>query len=101
MLWWIPVSSIEEQPSCAWEGDYFPGVPVIPYEGPASRNLLAFRYYNASELILGKPMKEWYGQIDVGLRETGLFRFRFSVAFWHSFRGDGADPFGAPTRVDT
>jgi len=23
---------------------------------------------------------------------------RFSVAFWHTFRGDGGDPFGSPTK---
>lgn len=35
--------------------------PALParYEGPNSTNPLAFRYYNADELILGKPMKEW------------------------------------------
>ncbi|GMH42846.1 hypothetical protein BSKO_10765 [Bryopsis sp. KO-2023] len=63
--------------------EYFNGIPKIEYEGPNSKNPMAFRYYNAEEIILGKPMKEW---------------LRFSVAFWHTFRGDGSDPFGSPTK---
>eukprot|EP01025_Chloroclados_australasicus_P015007 TRINITY_DN1712_c0_g1_i11.p1 TRINITY_DN1712_c0_g1~~TRINITY_DN1712_c0_g1_i11.p1 ORF type:complete len:428 (+),score=61.83 TRINITY_DN1712_c0_g1_i11:1211-2494(+) len=47
------------------------------------RTPLLFRYYNPDEVILGKPMKEW---------------LRFSVAFWHTLRGDGSDPFGSPTK---
>ncbi|CAM6091807.1 unnamed protein product [Calypogeia fissa] len=67
-----------------WVGEFFPNISRIKYEGPSSRNPLAFRYYNAEEVILGKKMKDW---------------IRFSVAFWHSFRGDGSDPFGSPTRA--
>jgi xylose isomerase len=63
--------------------EFFPNISKIQYEGPSSRNPYAFRYYNAEEEILGKKMKDW---------------IRFSVAFWHSFRGDGGDPFGSPTR---
>lgn len=66
-----------------WEGEFFPGIPKIKYEGPTSRNTLAFKYYNAEEVILGRKMKEW---------------MRFSVAFWHTFRGTGGDPFGAQTK---
>ncbi|KAL9267655.1 Xylose isomerase-like protein [Drosera capensis] len=66
-----------------WEGEFFPGIPKIKYEGPNSKNYLAFKYYNAEEEILGKKMKDWT---------------RFSVAFWHIFRGMGGDPFGAPTK---
>jgi len=62
----------------------FPEVPHIPFEGPESRNPLAFRYYDADELIEGKPMRE---------------HLRFSVVYWHTFRGTGADPFGAGTMV--
>lgn len=58
---------------------YFPNVPKIQFEGPASRNPLAFRHYNPDELVEGKPMRE---------------HLRFAVAFWHTFRGTGADPFG-------
>ncbi|XP_078439183.1 xylose isomerase family protein [Wolffia australiana] len=64
--------------------EFFPGIPRIKYEGPQSRNPLSFKWYNAEEEILGKKMKDW---------------MRFSVAFWHTFRGTGADPFGAPTKV--
>ncbi|MCA9117642.1 MAG: xylose isomerase, partial [Planctomycetaceae bacterium] len=61
----------------------FPDVPQpIPYEGPRSKNPLAFRHYNAEEVIDGKTMKD---------------HLRFSVCYWHTFRGTGADPFGAGT----
>ncbi|XP_052163270.1 xylose isomerase [Oryza glaberrima] len=66
-----------------WEGEFFPGIPKIKYEGPSSKNPLAYKWYNAEEVILGKKMKDW---------------MRFSVAFWHTFRGTGGDPFGAPTK---
>lgn len=61
---------------------YFPDVPKIEYKGPESRNPLAFRYYNADEQIEGRSMRDL---------------LRFSVCFWHTFRGTGSDPFGAPT----
>ncbi|RZC73783.1 hypothetical protein C5167_049264 [Papaver somniferum] len=66
-----------------WKGEFFPGIPEIKHEGPFSKNPLSFKWYNAEEEILGKKMKDW---------------MRFSVAFWHTFRGTG-DPFGAPTKV--
>jgi xylose isomerase len=62
----------------------FPGVPNIPYEGPKSRNPLAFKHYDADEVVEGKTMRD---------------QLRFSVAYWHTFRGRGADPFGAPTML--
>ena len=61
--------------------DYF-SVGKILYEGPESKNPFAFRWYNADEVIEGKTMAE---------------HFRFSVVYWHTFRGNGADPFGAAT----
>ncbi len=60
----------------------FPQVDKIQYEGPESRNPLAFRWYNPEEVIEGKTMAE---------------HLRFSVVYWHTFRGNGSDPFGAPT----
>jgi xylose isomerase len=57
----------------------FPEIEKIRYEGPDSRNPLAFRHYNEEERVEGKTMKD---------------HLRFSVAYWHSFRGAGADPFG-------
>lgn len=61
----------------------FPDVPSrIVYEGPQSKNDLAFRWYDENEVVEGKTMKE---------------HLRFSVVYWHTFRGTGSDPFGAPT----
>jgi hypothetical protein len=40
-------------------GTWLDAFPKIQYEGPDSNNPLAFHYYNADEVILGKPMKEW------------------------------------------
>jgi xylose isomerase len=60
----------------------FFSVPRIPFEGPKSTNPLAFRHYNPSEMIGGKSLKE---------------HMRFSIAYWHSFRGVGSDPFGPGT----
>lgn len=62
--------------------EYFPSVPKITYKGPESTDPLSFRYYNPEEEIMGKKMKDW---------------LRFSVCYWHTFRGKGADPFGFPT----
>ncbi len=61
---------------------YFPDVPKIEYEGPASKNPLAFKHYNADEVVDGKTMRD---------------HLRFSVCYWHTFRATGADPFGSPT----
>jgi xylose isomerase len=58
---------------------YFPEVTKIAYEGPQSKNPLAFRHYNPDEVVEGKKMRD---------------HFRFAVAYWHAFRGTGADPFG-------
>jgi xylose isomerase len=62
----------------------FSDVGKIAFEGPASKDPLAFRHYNEDELVEGRPMKE---------------HLRFSVAYWHTMRGTGADPFGAATMV--
>ncbi|MEM8913740.1 MAG: xylose isomerase [Planctomycetota bacterium] len=61
---------------------YFPDVDTIEYEGPASDNPLAFRWYNPDEVVEGKSMKD---------------HLRFSIVYWHTFRGSGADPFGPGT----
>jgi xylose isomerase len=60
----------------------FPGISKIQYEGPDSKNPLAFHHYNPDEVIAGKTMAE---------------HLRFSVCYWHTFRGTGADPFGVGT----
>ncbi|WP_345268362.1 xylose isomerase [Nibrella viscosa] len=62
------------------EKEYFPFVKeAIKYEGRESDNPLAFKWYDANRTIMGKPMKDL---------------FRFAVAYWHTFCGTGADPFG-------
>ena len=61
---------------------YFPEVDKIQFEGTSSRNPLAFRHYNASEIVEGRTMNDC---------------LRFAVCYWHTFRGTGSDPFGAPT----
>jgi xylose isomerase len=63
---------------------YFPEVSKIQYEGPKSKNPLAFKHYNPDEVIEGQSMKSL---------------FRFAVAYWHTFRGTGSDPFGPGTMV--
>ena len=62
----------------------FPRIPVIPFEGPGTDNPLAFRHYDPDEIIDGRPMSE---------------HLRFSIAYWHAFRGTGSDPFGPGTIV--
>jgi xylose isomerase len=61
---------------------HFPRIGTIRYEGPGTANALAFRHYNPAEVIDGKTMSA---------------HLRFSIAYWHSFRGVGADPFGPGT----
>ena len=63
---------------------FFPDVPKIEFEGPDSKNQLAFKHYNPAEIVEGKSMEDW---------------LRFSVCYWHTFRATGADPFGAPTMI--
>lgn len=63
---------------------FFPEVTRIAYEGPDSKNPLAFRHYNPNEIVEGKPMRD---------------HFRFAVAYWHTFRGSGSDPFGPGTAI--
>jgi xylose isomerase len=64
--------------------EFFKGISAIKYEGRESDNPLAFRWYEENKVVAGKPMKEW---------------LRFACAYWHSFCGSGADPFGEPTHL--
>lgn len=59
--------------------EYFPGVGKIEFEGADSDNPLAFKYYDENRVVAGKTLKE---------------HFKFSVCYWHTFCGAGADPFG-------
>ncbi len=63
--------------------EYFPGIGKIRFEGPQSDNPLAFKWYDENRVVAGKTMKE---------------HFRFAVAYWHTFCGTGADPFGPGTK---
>ena len=62
--------------------EYFPDVDPIEYEGPDSDTDLAFSYYDPDERVGGTRTED---------------HLRFSVAYWHTFREEGTDPFGAPT----
>ncbi len=57
----------------------FPEIEKIRFEGPDTTNPLAFRHYDEDAVVEGRTMKE---------------HLRFSVVYWHTFRGAGADPFG-------
>ncbi len=63
--------------------EYFKGIGEIQYEGKDSDNPLAFKYYNPEQVVAGKTMQE---------------HFKFAVAYWHTFCGQGADPFGPGTQ---
>ncbi|MEM1062660.1 MAG: xylose isomerase, partial [Planctomycetota bacterium] len=63
---------------------YFPEVPKIAYEGPESKNPLAFKHYDPEEVVEGQTLEEL---------------LRFAVCYWHTFRGTGGDPFGPGTAV--
>jgi xylose isomerase len=62
----------------------FPEIDRIRFEGPQSKNPLAFRHYRADEVVEGKTMQAW---------------MRPSVVYWHTFRNLLSDPFGMPTAV--
>lgn len=63
--------------------EYFSGIDKIKFEGKDSKNPLAFKYYDPEKVIAGKRMED---------------HFRFAVAYWHTFGGSGADPFGGNTK---
>jgi len=64
--------------------EYFKGIAKIKFEGTATDNPFAFRWYNEDQKVAGKTMKDW---------------LRFACAYWHSFTGTGTDPFGEPTHL--
>ena len=63
--------------------EYFPGIGKIKFEGTGSYNPLAYRYYDAERVVLGKPMKEW---------------LKFAMAWWHTLCAEGGDQFGGGTK---
>ncbi|WP_434981319.1 xylose isomerase [Daejeonia sp. YH14] len=64
------------------EKEFFPQIGKIKFEGKESTNPLAFRYYDAERVVMGKPLKDW---------------MRFAMAWWHTLCANGTDPFGGPT----
>ncbi len=62
---------------------YFKNISKIPFEGITSKNPLAFRYYEPQRMVAGKTMEA---------------HFKFAVAYWHTFCGEGGDPFGPGTK---
>ena len=64
--------------------EFFKGIGKIAFEGQGSSNPLAYRWYDENKVVAGKPMKDW---------------LRFAVAYWHSFCGNGSDPFGGPSQI--
>ena len=64
--------------------EVFKSIGKVEFEGFNSDNPLAFRWYDENRVVAGKTMKE---------------HLRFACAYWHSFNGNGADPFGEPTHL--
>ena len=64
--------------------EYFKNISQIKFEGVETDNPLAFRWYDESKIVAGKSLKD---------------HLRYSCAYWHSFNGSGADPFGEPTHI--
>ena len=63
--------------------EFFPGIGKIQFEGKESKNPMAFRYYDANKVVLGKTMAEW---------------LKFAMAWWHTLCAEGADQFGGGTK---
>lgn len=64
--------------------EFFPGIGAIAYEGPKSKNPLAFKWYNPDLVVNGRTLRD---------------QLRFAISYWHTFCGTGGDPFGPGTRV--
>ena len=63
--------------------EYFPQIGKIPFEGIASKNPMAFHYYDENKVVAGKKMKDW---------------LKFAMAWWHTLGGASGDQFGGQTR---
>ncbi len=63
--------------------EYYKGIGEVKYEGKDSKNPFAFKYYDPNKIVAGKTLKD---------------HFRFAIAYWHSFCGQGTDPFGLGTQ---
>ena len=63
--------------------EYFPQIGKIPFEGTASKNPMAFHYYDQNKVVAGKKMKDW---------------LKFAMAWWHTLGAASGDQFGGQTR---
>ena len=63
---------------------YFPQIGKIPFEGPESKNPMAFHYYQPERIVMGKKMKDW---------------LKFAMAWWHTLGQASGDQFGGQTRT--
>jgi len=70
--------------AAAVKKEYFKNIGRVKYEGPQTDNPMAFRWYDENKIVAGKKMKD---------------HLRFACAYWHSFCGNGGDPFGEPTHL--
>ena len=64
--------------------EFFPGIQKIQFEGKDSKNPMAFHYYDANKVIMGKKMSDW---------------LRFAMAWWHTLCAEGGDQFGGGTKT--
>ena len=65
------------------EKEFFPGIGQIQFEGRESKNPLAFHYYDADKVVMGKTLKD---------------HLRFAMAYWHTLCAEGGDQFGGGTK---
>ena len=63
--------------------EYYKGIGDIKFEGKDSTNPFSFKYYDANKIVAGRALKD---------------HFKFAIAYWHSFCGQGTDPFGSATQ---
>ncbi len=66
------------------EKEFFPGIGQIQFEGRESKNPLAFHYYDADKVVMGKTLKD---------------HLRFAMAYWHTLCAEGGDQFGGGTKT--
>lgn len=64
--------------------EFFPQIEKIKFEGTASKNPMAFHYYEPERMVHGRKMKDW---------------FKFSMAWWHTLCAEGGDQFGGGTKT--
>ena len=64
--------------------EYFPFIGKVPYVGTDNKDPLAFHYYDANRVVMGKKMSEW---------------LKFAMAWWHTLGAEGGDQFGGGTKT--